>query len=110
MSSEEVVHTVVTHDDLSEVKARFQSDLVGLREQISILQARAAAVESQIARIEPMVEARASRTEKIVMELQVEMHKLTKTLEGKDTKAKDQYANIEKMLHTILERTEGGSL
>ena len=110
MSSEEVVHTVVTHDDLSEVKARFQSDLVGLREQISILQARAAAVESQIARIEPMVEARASRTEKIVMELQVEMHKLTKTLEGKDTKAKDQYANIEKMLQTILERTEGGSL
>lgn len=102
----EQVHTVVTQDDLTEMKHKFQSDLVVLREQISLLQARAAALEAQIARIEPMVEARASRTEKLVMELQVEMHKLTKSIEGKDKKEIDHYSDIKKMLQTLLERSE----
>jgi len=96
--------------DLRELKAKFQCDLVALREQISILQARAAAMEAQLARIEPMVEARASRTEKLVMELQVDVHKLTKIIEGREVKVKDQYASIEVMLKTLLERTEGGVL
>jgi len=104
--SDEDVQTMVTHDDLQDLKHKFQSDLVALREQISILQARAAALESQLARIEPMVEARASRTEKLVMELQVEMHKLTKTLEGKESKEKDHFKSIEGMLKTLLERSE----
>lgn len=103
---EEQIHTVVTHDDLTEMKHKFQSDLVVLREQISLLQARAAALEAQIARIEPMVEARASRTEKLVMELQVEMHKLTKSLDGKEAKERDHFKSIENMLKTLLERSE----
>lgn len=103
---EQQVHTVVTQDDLTELKHKFQADLVVLREQISLLQARAAALEAQIARIEPMVEARASRTEKLVMELQVEMHKLTKMMEGKEKKEVDHYSEIKTMLQTLLERSE----
>lgn len=108
--SDEEVQTVVTHEDLAELKQKFQGDLIALREQISILQARAAALESQLARIEPMVEARASRTEKLVMELQVEFQKLSRFMTQQEKKETDQYASIEKMLQVILERTEGGSL
>jgi len=104
------VQTVVTHDDLQELKLKFQNDLVSLREQISILQARAAALESQLARIEPMVEARASRTEALVMSMQVELNKLTKAIAVKEKTETDQFGKIEGMLKVILERTEGGSL
>lgn len=108
--SDEDVQTVVTHEDLYDLKQKFQSDLVALREQISILQARAAALESQLARIEPMVEARASRTEALVMSMQVELNKLTKAIAGKEKVETDQFGKIEGMLKVILERTEGGAL
>jgi len=108
--SDEEVQTVVTHEDLHDLKQKFQSDLVALREQISILQARAAALESQLARIEPMVEARASRTEALVMSMQVELNKLTKAIAVKEKTETDQFGKIEGMLKVILERTEGGAL
>jgi len=108
--SDEEVQTIVTHDDLAELKQKFQGDLIALREQISILQARAAALESQLARIEPMVEARASRTEKLVMELQVEFQKLSRFMTQQEKKETDQYTSIESMLKTILANTEGGHL
>lgn len=97
---------LVTPEDLQELQKKFQADLLDLRQQIGVLQARAAALEMQIARIEPMVEARANRTEKLVMELQVEMCKLTKTIAGKEAKELGQYAAIESALKTLLERTE----
>ena len=106
----EEVRAPVSATDLKELREKFQGDLFALREQICILQVRATSMEAQLARIEPMVEARASRTEKLVMELQVDMHKLTKIVEGKEANTKDQYGTIESMLKIILERTEGGGV
>lgn len=106
MTEDEKVHAVATQDDLQELRAKFHADLVALREQISILQARAAALESQLARIEPMVEARASRTEKLVMELQIELSKVTRFLGDHDKKEAATYGEIKKMLETLLERSE----
>ena len=57
-----------------------------------------------------MVEARASRTEALVMSMQVELNKLTKAISGKEKVEADQFGKIEGMLKVILERTEGGSL
>ena len=105
--TEEIVQTVATHEDLNDVRRQFQEKLAELHEQIGILQARASALEGQLARIEPMVEARASKTEKLVMELQVEMRKLTKALDAKEKTEVDKFSNIETMLKTLLERSEG---
>jgi predicted nucleic acid-binding Zn-ribbon protein len=96
----------ITHDDLNDLRRKFQEDIAALHEQIGILQARAAALEGQLARIEPMVEARASKTEKLVMELQVEMRKLTKALDAKEAVEVGKFTNIEGMLKTLLERSE----
>lgn len=104
--SDEVVHTVITQDDLNDLKRKFQEDIASVHEQIGILQARAAALEGQLARIEPMVEARASKTEKLVMELQIEMRKMNKTLEGKNQAEESKLSNIEAMLKTLIERSE----
>lgn len=103
---EELVPKVVTRDDLEELRHKFQADLVTLREQISLLQSRAAALEAQIAKIEPMVEARASRTEKLVMELQIELSKVTRFLGEHDKKEATTYSEIKTMLKTLLERSE----
>jgi uncharacterized protein YfcZ (UPF0381/DUF406 family) len=100
------VQTIVTQDDLDALRHKFQSDLVTLREQISLLQSRAAALEAQIAKIEPMVEARASRTEKLVMELQVEFQKMNRVLVNREKVETDKFSNIESMLRTLVERSE----
>jgi ABC-type enterochelin transport system substrate-binding protein len=104
---DEIVHTLVTQEDLTELRRKCLEDIAALREQILILQARATAMEGQLARIEPMVEARASRTEKLVMELQIEMNKLTKAISGKEKTETTQYSKIETMLKTLIERSEG---
>jgi hypothetical protein len=97
---------VATHADLELMRNKFHSDLVHLREQISLLQSRAAALEAQIAKIEPMVEARASRTEKLVLEMQIEMRKVTRFLSEHDKKEASTYSEIKGMLQTLLERSE----
>ena len=102
--SDEDVQTLVTCDDLTELRQKFQGDLIALREQISILQARASAMEFQLARIEPMVEARASRTERLVMELQIEMQKLSRFMTAQEEKENASYAEIKSMLQTLIER------
>ena len=102
--SDDDVQTVVTHDDLVDFKQKFQGDLIALREQISILQARAAALEAQLARIEPMVEARSSRTERLVMELQIEIQKLARFITVQEEKENTSYAEIKSMLQTLIER------
>jgi predicted nucleic acid-binding Zn-ribbon protein len=102
---DEEVQTVVTQDDLAGLKNQFHNDIEGLQEQIRVLQARAAALEGQLARIEPMVEARSSKTEKLVMELQIDMRRLTKTLEKRDEVEGDKLVRIESMLKTLLDRS-----
>ena len=103
----------VTHGELVLLKESLQKeyrDLRGeyteLKGQIAVLQARAAAVESQMARIEPMVEARNSRTEKLVMELQIEVSKLSKAVSERGTAQASHQKTVEDALKTLLERTE----
>lgn len=103
------LRATISPQDLREMREKFQTDLVFVREQISVLQARAAAMEAQLARIEPMVEARASRTEVVVMKMQVELGQLTKAFAGQAQKGTDQFSSIESMLKTLLERTENGA-
>lgn len=95
-----------THEQVAAVAKTLHAELTLLRGQISILQSRAAAVDAQLAHIEPMIEARASRTERLVMELQIEMQKLSRSLSSKEKTETVNYAEIKSMLATLLERTE----
>jgi hypothetical protein len=105
MGDDSEVQTVVTQDDLAGLKQAMQSELMGIKEQIAVLQARASATEAQIARIEPMVEARNSRTEKLVMELQVELRRHTKQFDTHQAEEILNQKNIESKLDILLERT-----
>lgn len=96
----------VTRQELETLRQGFHEELTGLKEQIRLLQARASALDAQLARIEPMVEARASRTEKLVYELQGEISKLTKAVSHKHEGTTVQYSEIQGMLKTLLERSE----
>ncbi len=95
-----------THEQVAAVAKTLQAELTLLRGQISILQSRAAAVDAQLAHIEPMIEARASRTERLVMELQIEMQKLSRSLSSKEKTETVNYAEIKSMLTVLIERTE----
>lgn len=94
----------ISREELDEIRTLFQTELEGLNKQITLLQARATALEAQFAKIEPMVEARASRTEKLVAELQLEMHKMTKAFASKEKVEATTLGEIKGMLKTLLER------
>jgi small-conductance mechanosensitive channel len=104
--TDSAVQTVATQDDLENISKKFHDELEDLREQIGLLQSRAEALEAQIAKIEPLVEARASKTEKLVHEMQIELRKVTKFLGDHDKKEAATYSEIKTMLQTLLERTE----
>lgn len=94
----------VSRAELEDIRNTFQTELDGMHKQINLLQARASALEAQLAKIEPMVEARASRTEKLVAELQLEMHRMTKALSSKEKMEGAALGEIKGMLKTLLER------
>ena len=106
--SDDEVQTLVTQDDLSSMRHQLLGDLGAMKEQIAVLQARASALEAQLARIEPMLEARSSRTEKLVMELQVELHKFSKQFTVHQNEEVVNQKNIESKLDILLERTFDG--
>lgn len=94
-----------TNDDISELKLQLNKDLAGMKEQIGVLQSRVAALESQIARIEPAVEARNSRTERLVMDLQIDLHKFSKAFASHETTESEFQKNVDSMLRILIERT-----
>jgi hypothetical protein len=93
----------VTQDDFTELKYRLSADLVLLREQFALLQVRVAAMEAQLTHIEPMVEVRARRTEKLVMDLQVELQQLTKSFNSREASERDRLKNIERLLQVLVD-------
>ena len=96
-----------TGDTLDLLKHQLRTDIVDLKEQVSILQARLAALEAQVAHIEPMVEARASRTEKLVLMLQLELARFHKSFDAHEAKETTHQSRVEKALEMLLERSEG---
>jgi hypothetical protein len=94
--------------ELDLVKQQLQTDIFDLKEQISIFQARLAALEAQVAHIEPMVEARSSRTEKLVLMLQLELQRFHKAFDVHETKEGTHQEKVEKALDVLLERSGAG--
>jgi len=97
----------VSAEPLEQLKRQLRSDLLDLKDQISVLQARLAALETQVACIEPMVEARSSRTEKLVLMLQLELARFHKAFDGHEDRENIHQTKVEKALETLLERSEG---
>ena len=90
---------MVTHDEL-------QVELTALKQQIAAMQQRVSVLEEQVSKIEPSMEARASRTEKLVMDVQIELHKFLKHFTGHQAQESAHQTNVEAMLKMLLERTE----
>lgn len=98
----------VSQEELEALRLEFQSELDALRAQIGLLEARATALEAQIAKIEPMVEARLSRTEVLVLKLQGEISTLTKTMVAKDKTEQATVAalgEIKGLLQTLVQKS-----
>jgi predicted nucleic acid-binding Zn-ribbon protein len=81
-------------------------ELAALKQQIAAMQQRVSMLEEQVSKIEPSMEARASRTEKLVMDVQIELHKFLKNFTGHQAQESTHQANVEAMLKILLERTE----
>jgi len=106
MGEDTVIHTVATQEDLLDLRKKLYEDLSSMKEQIAVLQARSSALEAQLARIEPMVEARNSRTEKMVLELQLDINKLHKSFGAHELRESTHQSKIEEMLTILVSRGE----
>jgi DNA repair exonuclease SbcCD ATPase subunit len=96
-------------DALALLRSSVNQDIVDLKAQVHVLQARISALESQVADIEPMVEARASRTEKLVMMLQLEISRFHKAFDVHEEKETAHQTKIESMLEILMAQTGVGT-
>jgi predicted nucleic acid-binding Zn-ribbon protein len=88
---------------VEEMRQKFQKELLELREQLSVLQAKLSEVEAQVAHFEPMVEARAARTDRIVLELQVEFRRWQKEMSAHESVEVSHHSSVQTKLDKILE-------
>lgn len=93
----------VSQGQLEALRSKFQDDLDALNQQISLLQLKATALEAQLNSIEPKMEARASRTERLVGELQIEIVKMMKAIAAKE-KEKE---TVERATLTAVQEMKG---
>lgn len=94
-----------TQEQLETLRVKFQDELDALNQQIVLLQVKATALEAQLNSIEPKIEARASRTEKLVAELQIEIIRMMKAQTSKEKSegaTLTELKEIKAMLTTFL--------
>ena len=100
-----LAQTPASQEQLEALRERFQNELDALNQQIYLIQAKATALEAQLNSIEPKIEARASRTEKLVAELQIDIQKMTKAFNAQgrlESATLDGVNDIKKMIATLL--------
>lgn len=94
----------VTREDIESLRRQFETELLNMKEQITALVARAAAMEAQLSLIEPRVEARSSRTERLVMELQGELSKFSKMFQTRQSIDVEHQKQVAAKLDLVLEK------
>lgn len=75
-----------------------------LKQQLAEALARLGALETKVAHIEPLVEARAVRTERIVLETQAEFRRWQKQFTTHEDAEMGFHRRVEGMLSQILEK------
>jgi hypothetical protein len=94
----------VTREDIESLRRQFEVELLSMKEQITSLVARAIAMEAQLALIEPRVEARSSRTERLVMELQGELSRFSKMFQTRQSIDVEHQKQVAAKLDLVLEK------
>jgi Skp family chaperone for outer membrane proteins len=89
---------------LEDLHSQVQHEFTEIREQLALMQARLAAFEAQMAHVEPMIEARAARTDRIALELQMEFRRWQKQFHVHEELEQSSQKSVQDRLDKILDK------